>query len=296
MFSPETTRLITQAAEGADLEPAVLLALVDVEAGGRTHALVEGRMEPLIRFEGHYFDRRLSPPDREIARREGLASPSAGAVKNPPSQAARWRMLARAAEIDRPAAYESTSWGVGQVMGAHWAWLGYASVDALVDEARSGLQGQLGLMLRYILKSGLAQPLRRHDWAAFARGYNGPGYRRKSYHLRLALAYRRHSHRPSGAPESEILRPGSRGESVRRLQALLSAAGYPVAADGIFGRRTREAVLAFQREHRLVADGIVGPRTRNALETQPLGGAAEFWRVLAERLRHVLRMLVTEPK
>src|SRR5690606_12550109 len=110
---------------------------------------------------------------------------------NPASQAARWKLLRRAVAIDRVAAYESVSWGVGQVMGAHWAWLGHASVDALVGEARSGVCGQVRLMARYITRAGLADALKSHDWAAFARGYNGPAYRRNGYDTRLAKAYAR---------------------------------------------------------------------------------------------------------
>lgn len=120
MFSAETIKLIKRAAANTGLEHAALMAVLDVETGGRTYSVVEGRMEPLIRFEGHYFDQRLSPEKRATARRDGLASPIAGAVKNPPSQAARWRMLERAAEIDRRAAYESTrgAWaGNGSALG-----------------------------------------------------------------------------------------------------------------------------------------------------------------------------------
>ncbi len=38
-----------------------------------------------------------------------------------------------------------------------------------------------------------------------------------------------------------------------------------VTVDGIYGRQTRDAVLAFQKAHGLIADGIVGPRTLDAL-------------------------------
>ncbi|WP_354668699.1 N-acetylmuramidase domain-containing protein, partial [uncultured Duncaniella sp.] len=31
------------------------------------------------------------------------------------------------------------------------------------------------------------------NWAAFARGYNGPAYARRRYHTRMASAYARHS-------------------------------------------------------------------------------------------------------
>ncbi|WP_163267364.1 N-acetylmuramidase domain-containing protein [Chelativorans alearense] len=292
MLSADTIERIIDTASRAGLEPALILAVVEVETGGRTHAVVNGRREPLIRFEGHYFDRRLSPPDRELARREGLAAPSAGAVHNPPGQAARWRMLERAVEIDRRAAYESTSWGMGQVMGAHWAWLGFENVDALVDRARSGLEGELDLMLRYIGKAGLLEPLGRRDWAAFARGYNGPAFARNSYHVKLSLAYRRHARRlaEAGAPLG-LLRRGDRGMAVRHLQNLLRALGHAVAADGDFGPRTGAAVRLFQRRQGLAADGIVGPATMAAMEKAlpPAGadralqeGIAALWRRIAK--------------
>lgn len=54
--------------------------------------------------------------------------------------------------------------------------------------------------------------------------------------------------------------------TVRTLQLLLTALDYdPGAADGIAGERTREAVLAFQREYGLEADGIAGKATEAAL-------------------------------
>ena len=193
MFDQDTITEITAVAATLGLEPAALLAVAEVESGGKAFALVDGKREPLIRFEGHYFDKRLSGDKKLQARAAGLASPLAGAVANPRTQSARWKLLARAAAIDRAAAYESVSWGIGQVMGAHWAWLGYSSVEALVSEARAGVGGQVRLMARFIGKAGLKAALAAHDWHAFARGYNGPQYRRNAYHSKLAEAYRRHA-------------------------------------------------------------------------------------------------------
>ena len=73
----------------------------------------------------------------------------------------------------------------------------------------------------------------------------------------------------------EVLRQGSRGEEVRRLQKNLNAAigrRYgTIAADGIFGPRTKQAVERYQKDFRLKSvDGIVGPETRNALATRVL--------------------------
>jgi hypothetical protein len=274
MFTQSTADEIGKVAETFGIEPAALLAVADVESGGAVIALVAGRQEPLIRFEGHYFDRRLSGEALAVARTAGLASPNPGAVANPASQAARWRMLERAAAIDRKAAYESASWGLGQVMGAHWAWLGFADVDALVAEARAGAAGQARLMARFIDKAGLAEALRKRDWNTFARGYNGPAYRKNGYHAKLAAAYRRHA-AGQGAGEAEpatgyhvhvpVLRKGSTGDAVRDLQRQLAALGYPLAVDGVFGAGTDDALRAFQRDHGLTADGAAGPKSLAAI-------------------------------
>ncbi len=275
MFAQDTINEITDAAREAKLEPAALLAVAELESGGRAFAIVDGRKEPPIRFEGHYFDARLSPDDRAKARAEGLASPQAGAVANPASQTGRWRLLERAAQIDRKAAFESASWGLGQVMGAHWAWLGYANVDALVAEARSGAAGQARLMARYIADAGLAAPLRAHDWAGFARGYNGPAFRRNGYDSKLAAAFARYAGGTSLAGASAAASPlkrGDHGAVVRDLQISLSALGYPLPADGVFGPATEAALRRFQADRHIAVDGLAGNETCKALrQAMPIG-------------------------
>lgn len=65
------------------------------------------------------------------------------------------------------------------------------------------------------------------------------------------------------------LRRGARGNEVRELQRLLLEWGYnPGPIDGIFGARTEQAVLQFQRDQGLTPDGIVGPKTWGALQSQ----------------------------
>jgi hypothetical protein len=67
----------------------------------------------------------------------------------------------------------------------------------------------------------------------------------------------------------ETLKKGSRGDAVRELQRKLTSLGYDTkGVDGIFGSNTEQAVLQFQRDHRLTADGIVGPATKKALESK----------------------------
>lgn len=65
----------------------------------------------------------------------------------------------------------------------------------------------------------------------------------------------------------EVLKLGSRGADVTYLQQRLVANGYYVGEiDGDFGRKTENAVKAYQAEHGLVVDGIVGVRTWASLD------------------------------
>lgn len=74
------------------------------------------------------------------------------------------------------------------------------------------------------------------------------------------------AHHLTATPTTNAIHLGSRGENVRALQEALNKQGlYQGSVDGIFGRGTRAAVIAFQRKHGLHADGIVGSRTQAAL-------------------------------
>lgn len=60
----------------------------------------------------------------------------------------------------------------------------------------------------------------------------------------------------------KALRYRSRGDAVKVLQQRLGALGFDAgSADGVFGRKTRKQVKAFQRVERVATDGIVGKAT-----------------------------------
>ncbi len=59
---------------------------------------------------------------------------------------------------------------------------------------------------------------------------------------------------------------GSTGAEVREIQTRLKKWGYYNGeVDGIFGTRTKNAVMAFQRKNRLTVDGIAGKATLAAM-------------------------------
>ncbi|PRY76273.1 peptidoglycan hydrolase-like protein with peptidoglycan-binding domain [Yoonia maritima] len=65
-----------------------------------------------------------------------------------------------------------------------------------------------------------------------------------------------------GLPELILLRKGSRGAQVKKLQE-----GLGIGADGIFGAGTAKSVAEFQAKSGLEADGMAGPTTLSKLTT-----------------------------
>ena len=64
------------------------------------------------------------------------------------------------------------------------------------------------------------------------------------------------------------LKTGCSGDDVRELQTQLNALGFNCGnPDGIFGSKTKMAVMALQSANGLKADGIFGDQTRAALES-----------------------------
>ena len=73
-----------------------------------------------------------------------------------------------------------------------------------------------------------------------------------------------------------LLRKGSRGKDVALLQLRLNTRLVPsprLNPDGIFGPKTHNAVVAYQKQSSLVIDGIVGPKTIFALRAPPISSA-----------------------
>ena len=71
---------------------------------------------------------------------------------------------------------------------------------------------------------------------------------------------------PHIATADVLSKMGSRGEEVRQIQTKLTRWGYlNDKVDGIYGTKTRDAVIWFQKKNGLTADGIAGPATLRAM-------------------------------
>jgi peptidoglycan hydrolase-like protein with peptidoglycan-binding domain len=70
-------------------------------------------------------------------------------------------------------------------------------------------------------------------------------------------------------PTSAPIGPTSPAKVIRRLQTALALLGYNVGQpDGIWGQKTRKAVVAFQKKLKLETDGLVGAKTARTINKE----------------------------
>lgn len=162
-------------------------AFLDVETRGHGFDSL-GR--PIILFEPHVFYRNLTGAKRTAAVKAGLAYKNWGAQPYPKDSYPR---LKQACAIDETAALKAASWGLGQVLGENHKAAGFATVQDMVSAMMADEEEQLGASVNFILANKLDDELRAHNWAGFARGYNGAGYAKNRYDVKLAEAYRKWS-------------------------------------------------------------------------------------------------------
>lgn len=186
------------------LELAMVKAVNEVESRGKGF-LVYGR--PVILFEGHIFWRELqkrgvnpaqyvSQRTKDVLYKKWTRSHYRGGAKE-------YDRLEKAAGIsDLPAfhdaAYCAASWGAFQIMGFHYEHLGYASVDHFVSEMYEHEREHLKAFGKFIEKTSfrgkkLIDWIKEKNWARFAEGYNGPGYKKNKYDVKLKNAYTKYS-------------------------------------------------------------------------------------------------------
>lgn len=184
---------LAEAAKRLAVEPAQLGAVCDVESSGI--GIDRTSRRPIIRYEGHKF--RTFTSARFDAVRPDLSYAYGDRSKHPQpaAQAGRWDLLCDAVELAPGEALCSASYGFPQIMGYHYSAAGYPDVWSFALSMASSERVQLRAFCQFLKSEGLVAPLQRGDWAAFAAGYNGPGYadapgRANDYDTKLAAAYR----------------------------------------------------------------------------------------------------------
>ena len=188
-----TNEQIKDLANKHGIEYASLKAVVEVEASGKGFI---GDV-PKILYEPHIMHRLLTKKNYITIRNNlmkahpNLCYPRWGTYKYG-AESIQHKRLEIASQFNRDTALESCSWGLGQVMGFHWKSLGYESLQAFINDMYESEAKQLEAMIRFIKVNGLLLALKDKDWVKFARGYNGSGYAKNKYHIKLANAYNKY--------------------------------------------------------------------------------------------------------
>lgn len=186
---------LDELAKKYDLEPAVILAIQSVESGNNGY-LPDGR--PKILFEGHVFWRMLKAagknPADYVKGNEDILFEKQDRSKYTRG-AAEYARLEKAEKIDRVAALKSASWGEFQIMGFNHKTVGYPDVDSFVESIKQPGAGQIRAVLAFMDNNKLLPLVRgpHKNWAKFAAAYNGAGYKKNQYDVKLLKAYDRFS-------------------------------------------------------------------------------------------------------
>jgi hypothetical protein len=162
-------------------------AVIDTETRGTGF---DSQKRPIILFEPHIFYRLLKADGNQVALNQavaqGLAYPKWGTKPYPKDS---YPALLKAQEINQELSLRSASWGLGQIMGFNFSMAGYTSAELMVEAFKNDEEHHLRAMVKFIVATGLDDELRRHDWAGFARGYNGAGFAKNGYDKKLAARF-----------------------------------------------------------------------------------------------------------
>lgn len=270
MFSKEIIDAVVAAADANHVPASALLAVVECETSGAP--LESDGVTPRFLFERHkfYSELKRAGKNKELtaAIRQGLAIPKwsrSTQYKDQGTSAGRMAVMAKARAIDVECANRAASWGLGQVMGFNAERLGYANATEMVRAMTiGGIRAQLDGLMKEIKSSKLDVHLRNKNFALFALGYNGKGYKQNQYDTRMVAAEKRWARRVSSG---DLVAHDLSVAEVRALQTRLKELGYPVGKiDGEFGDLTAGALSAFQRREGLPVTGKYDDETRKELK------------------------------
>ena len=184
-----------QVAQDYNIEVAAIKAVHQVEANNGGF-LPDGRLK--ILFEGHVFWRQLvkkrvdpysilKQEHRDVLYKHWTRNEYIGG-------AGEWDRLEEAydmTEDDRvkTAAVESASYGAFQLMGFNAELVGFKDAFDLYFFLAEKELNHLKVLIKFCEANNLTRHLRSKNWAAFAKGYNGPGYAQNKYDTKLEAAY-----------------------------------------------------------------------------------------------------------
>jgi hypothetical protein len=183
-----TKEQVTEIAESINVDYASLMAFIEVESGGLGFAKDTNKI--IIQFEPSWFKRKAP-----------YLPTGKWSVNKVERQSQEWIAFNDAFKLNPNAAMESTSIGVGQIMGFHYKRLGFKSVGEMWDNAKVSEFNQVKQMAKFIASdTKLLKALKSKNWHLVATYYNGGGYLelakkigREPYNLSMQKAYNKYN-------------------------------------------------------------------------------------------------------
>ena len=183
-----------EAAKLLNCDIAAIKAVAEVESSGKGF-LSDGRVK--ILFEGHQFHKHTKGAYAEthptICYKTWTKQHYAKGPNADVRGAGELCRLEQAMSLDREAALKSASFGKFQIMGFNFSSCDFDDVEEFYAAMQASEGAQLKAFCCFIKANKLDNHLRRHQWANFARGYNGPAYAENKYHKKLAAAHAKYS-------------------------------------------------------------------------------------------------------
>jgi hypothetical protein len=182
-----TEQNFIDAAKSINVEVAAVKAVAEVESRGDGF-LPDGR--PKILFEAHKFSKYTNHKYDQSHPHISSLKWNKALYKGGANEYPR---LSEAMMLDKTAALKSASWGKFQVMGFNAIDCGWESVEAFVVDMYKDEYQHLRAFLGYVKANNLIKHLQNKNWAAFAFGYNGAGYKENKYDIKMEAAYKKYA-------------------------------------------------------------------------------------------------------
>lgn len=189
---PAEPSLYDSLAASLGIEVEAMMAVSSIESGRSHKAFISGG-SPVVNVEVPMFKKMLHKEGYNV---DSLVKAIPAAFKRPDCYAdmlaAQRAMFRAASSINDSIAKLCTYWGMYQIRGSNWALCGTNSIDEFVKAMSHSEEMQHRLFANYLKNTGLNKLLQAKDWKRFARAYNGEGYARNQYDVKLAEAYKRY--------------------------------------------------------------------------------------------------------
>ena len=176
------------------IEVAAIKAVVEIEAG-KAHKGFWAPGKPLVNYDMSIVNKFAPKLGVSLSKYRKSHPEIWGASKKKygSSQAAEWARFEALRAVNNELGIYGCFWGMFQIGGFNWKLCKTKDANEFFMLMSRSERDQLELFANFIESSDMVKYLKAKNWAAFASRYNGPSYRSRGYHTRMANAYAKYS-------------------------------------------------------------------------------------------------------